>query len=124
MRVFTDFNKLKQVEESLWVEEPLFASSAAKDGVPQTVKQTKTEKDVPIGGSNVFILQVWNDDIDAVFLAKKFFVFFAVLAQVSQNGETKLFDFDRVLFLIALQKIKQVVHDSFFSDFEFVVLFK
>ena len=93
MGVLTEFDKLEEVEESVGVEEAFFATPAAEEGVPEAVEETEGEEYITVGGGDVFVFQVGDEDIDAVFLAEEFFVFFAVLAQAGQDGEAELLDF-------------------------------
>ena len=57
-----------------------------------------------------------------MFLSEEFFVFFTTIAEVGNNGKTKLLDLNRIL--LSLKELKQVVNDTFFTDFYFILLFE
>jgi hypothetical protein len=59
-----------------------------------------------------------------MLLPKHLLILLAILTQIGEYGKAKLLNLNRILPLIALQKIEQVIHDPLLTNLQLILLLK
>jgi hypothetical protein len=55
---------------------------------------------------------------------KHLLILLTILTQIGEYGKAKLLNLNRILPLIALQKIEQVIHDPLLTNLQLILLLK